>query len=353
MLSGKDAHGSRAKPSTVFADFGRGDWDWSPRQERWTPRCGYPPTAAYISMSTGDFADANPYEAWRHHAYYAFDADPLPKERAHHFAASVQGLLNTNGEFFSYTSHAVSGRGWPGAADRDGGDALSLGLVVEGERRGRGEGDAVHIARGGDFFLFDPRHWTEFSWTRHRAMHVMLRRPAVEHALGDVPLNPGAMLRALTQSPMMPLLRDQFLSVARNMTRLDSRERSFMLDQTIRLALFACGQTGEREEDGLFVAAMRIIERRLSHPALSPQMLAHSLGVSRATLYRAFAARDLAVAEAIRDARLDRARDILIGGTTMRISDAALASGWLDTANFARAFRARFGIPPSALRETV
>jgi len=329
-----------------------GDWNWSPLEGRWTPTRGFPATAAQVAMSTRDFAGADPYEAWRHHAYYAFDADPLPINRSRCFDASVVGLLNAGGEFFSYSSHAVSGRGWPGAADRDGGDSLSLGLVVEGERRARGDQDETLIARSGDFFLFDPRHRTEFSWTRHRAMHVVLRRPAVEQALGRAPPSAGAMLQALSRSRMLPLLRDQFMSVARNGGRLGPQERSFLLDQTIRLTLFACARTADQAEDGLFVAAMRLIARRLNDPALSPEMLAHSLGVSRATLYRAFAAREQAVAEAIRDARLDRAREILASGTVTRVSDAALACGWLDTANFARAFRARFGMLPSKLRET-
>ncbi|MBA3879046.1 MAG: hypothetical protein C0500_04955 [Sphingobium sp.] len=326
------------------------DWSWSPRHGRWTPGFGLPATASYLSMSTRDFAGANPYDAWRHHAYYAFDAHPLPPADARAFDASVKGLLSTGGEFFSYSSHAMSGFGWPEAAERDGGDAISLGLVVEGERRARGDNDEVTIARPGDFFLFDPRSRTDFSWTRHRAMHLMLRRPAVERALGCTTPSAATMLQAVTAARIMPLLRDQLIGLASTIEHLDAEERSFLLHQTIRLALFACGQRAEDAAGGLYVAAMRLIDRQLDNPALSPDALACTLRVSRATLYRAFAEHDLAVGEAIRTARLDRARSLIAQGA--QVAEAALACGWYDTANFARAFKARHGMLPSEARDT-
>lgn len=325
-------------------------WAWSPRDGRWRPHHGYPASAALINMSTQDFRDVNAYDAWRHHAYYTFDADPLPCEEARRFGAAVVGAVDADGEFYRYRSHAIRGRGLPGAADRDGGDPLSLGFVVKGERRVREALDDARVSRSGDFFVYDPRDRVELSWTQHEAMHVVLRRPAVERALGTSQPSCTAILRALSTSKIVPLVRNQFAGLARNIAQLDPQELSFMLRQTIDLALFACSQARVAEHDGLFVAAIRLIERRLDDPALSPGAMAATLGVSRATLYRAFAVHELAVAEVIREARLVRARHLIASGTS--IAGSALASGWPDAGNFARAFKARFGLRPSEIRET-
>ena len=96
---------------------------------------------------------------------------------------------------------------------------------------------------------------------------------------------------------------------------------------------------------------MRFIELNLADPNLNAARVAKAVNCSRAKLYRAFAAEETAVAECIREIRLDRTR-ILIEQMPpgQSIGDVAVSCGLYDTANFSRQFRRRFGVAPSDLR---
>lgn len=96
------------------------------------------------------------------------------------------------------------------------------------------------------------------------------------------------------------------------------------------------------------VRANQAIERRLFDPDLSVDRVARAAGVSRTTLYRAFADHG-GVEKRIQGLRLDRARDVLRKrvGRSPTVADIACAHGFVSEAHFSRAFRARFGHPPT------
>lgn len=103
---------------------------------------------------------------------------------------------------------------------------------------------------------------------------------------------------------------------------------------------------GEELDLGVAELAERAIDAELCSPSLTPQRVADRVGVSRATLYRAFAAEEglmrvvwrrrlAAVAAALSDP-LD-ARDI---------ARLAADHGFKSAAHLSRSFRARYGLPP-------
>lgn len=108
-------------------------------------------------------------------------------------------------------------------------------------------------------------------------------------------------------------------------------------------------------------AILRTVRRRAMHifdtlPNASIDDVAREIGVSRSSLYRAFA--DMGgVMTYVRNRRLDRAYAMLrsgAGGHSTAIEAAARASGFLSRTRFKSAFRARFGfdageIAPSSL----
>jgi AraC-like DNA-binding protein len=110
-----------------------------------------------------------------------------------------------------------------------------------------------------------------------------------------------------------------------------------------------------RAEEALVASAERIIRLRCSDSALTADAVAASVGVSRAHLYRAFAARGLAIGDVIREARLGEARRLLSAPHHRVIGEIAHQAGYEDAAAFSRAFRRRFGLSPrdwvAALRE--
>lgn len=95
-----------------------------------------------------------------------------------------------------------------------------------------------------------------------------------------------------------------------------------------------------------------LLEEHLSHAYYSINDLAHDLNVSRVHLYRLIKAYSgKSCSKYVLDRRLDRAHDMLKSGCSS-VTDVAYAVGFNNLSYFARAFRARFSINPSELRNT-
>jgi AraC-like DNA-binding protein len=96
-------------------------------------------------------------------------------------------------------------------------------------------------------------------------------------------------------------------------------------------------------------AATEYVESRLTDPDLDPGAIAAALHVSVRTLHRAFAQETTSVMGLVRARRLDRARAELLT-TSLTVSELAARWQFTDSSHFIRAFRARFGRTPRALR---
>lgn len=109
---------------------------------------------------------------------------------------------------------------------------------------------------------------------------------------------------------------------------------------------------GMRRTDALQVNRARdLIEARLPRE-FSVADIAEDLGIGIAALQRLFrAAYNCSVIEYARTRRLETARAILEQGNS--VAAAAEAAGYSSAANFATAFRRRFGITPSRAREGI
>src|SRR5262245_21184260 len=106
-------------------------------------------------------------------------------------------------------------------------------------------------------------------------------------------------------------------------------------------------RTGIRDE--LVLNAVLLAEKSADKPA-DVAAIARRLRVSVGKLERAFRAEfDIGPAEYLRQARLERARDLLLhSGTPVR--DVGLACGYESFSSFVRAFRMEFGETPARLR---
>lgn len=82
----------------------------------------------------------------------------------------------------------------------------------------------------------------------------------------------------------------------------------------------------------------------------SIEEIARNAGMSSSSLQRHFrAAFGMTVFEFIRNARLDEARRVLMQDG-VSVSEAAYRAGYSNAANFATAFKRRFGISPKHVR---
>jgi AraC-like DNA-binding protein len=118
------------------------------------------------------------------------------------------------------------------------------------------------------------------------------------------------------------------------------------------------GTTGDHQQppDGpqriLVWRVREFIQRNLDDPHLSPRAIAAAHHISLSYLHRVFQDEDVTVAALIRRERMERARRDLGDRTQHAIPIHAIASRWGFTraADFTRAFRTAYGMPPKDYR---
>lgn len=103
-------------------------------------------------------------------------------------------------------------------------------------------------------------------------------------------------------------------------------------------------------DDALLTAARHQLQVYAGDPELNGARVAATLGCSRVHLYRQFARQGTCVREALHAARLGRARELMLA-TDAPIGTIAWQCGYTSPTAFDRAFRQRFGIIPTDLRQ--
>lgn len=333
-------------------------WKWRPEVGRWHPvDHGHPVAPVPIAVSTDGAKSRNAYDYWRNFAFPDFEPDNMAREDKLAFSARASGFSSKRADFFMSESAGLSGGRTQRQIDRDGLDSISIGIVSQGQRQVEIDDQRI-VTRTGGVYIYDAARPSRVAWSDHKTAFLVVRRADAEAAFGtDVP-GPVELMARLEASSMRHVLIDQFRLLSRHMPYVANNEQAYLLDQAVRLALFTLARQDEAGTDNtedqdllLTNAALRFIETYLPDPNLTIERITKAVGCSRATLYRAFAAQGMGVAEAIRDARLDRAKVLLEQGHVgISIADIALRCGLYDTANFSRQFRRRFGFAPSDLR---
>lgn len=130
------------------------------------------------------------------------------------------------------------------------------------------------------------------------------------------------------------------------------------LDAAIREIILALIETLPRPSANtsharlLLARARTITTARLGDPDFGPAELADALGVSDRYLRALFASEGDSASRFIAECRLDRSRRMVADPAQRHraLADIARANGFVSQSHFSRAFRARFGVSPSASR---
>lgn len=102
--------------------------------------------------------------------------------------------------------------------------------------------------------------------------------------------------------------------------------------------------------DPLRASILGYIDANLDNAELNPAMIGQAFHISRTWLYRIFAGNG-GIKRCIREKRLDAAFRDLCNNPQQRIIDIAYHRGFSSERQFQRAFLARFGMTPSAVRD--
>ncbi|MFG1430814.1 AraC family transcriptional regulator [Xanthobacter sp. V2C-8] len=153
------------------------------------------------------------------------------------------------------------------------------------------------------------------------------------------------------------ILADHLASLARHLPRSSAQDLPQIAAATRALVAAAVApRADDASGAGALVAhtlrerARRIIRQNIASATLSPESLCRALGVSRSRLYRLF--EELGgVSRYIQRQRL-LAAFAMLGDPRERRTVAQIAEtlGFMDHSGFSRAFRAEFGLSPSAAR---
>lgn len=154
--------------------------------------------------------------------------------------------------------------------------------------------------------------------------------------------------------PRGRLLADHLRSLTRQAPHLAFEDAESVGQGCLALiaACLAPSRDADRQAQSVLratlVGQVRVyVDANLHDPRLGPEGLCRDLGVSRASLYRAFSPLG-GVARYIQRRRLRAAHAALCRpNAPRRISDVAMAFGFLDPSTFARAFRREFGVSAS------
>jgi transcriptional regulator GlxA family with amidase domain len=203
-------------------------------------------------------------------------------------------------------------------------------------------GGAVVLARAG---LLSNRRFT-VHWEHIEAMQEAFPDLIIERSLFVVDRN-----RATCAGGVAPLDMMHALIRAKHGVELATQVSNWFIQTQVRSADRAQRLT-ETDGAGLHdktVQAIRLMEDHIADP-LSLEQVGQLCGVSGRQLQRLFHA-DLgqSVVQHYLRLRLSKA-DELLRQSRLTITEIALSTGFTSQSNFARAFRARYGVPPRIRR---
>jgi len=302
--------------------------------------------------STQHIEPQRAFEYWRCTALARFGeiARPHPRER---FAARRLTVASAHWLLTHTISSPVGVTVRSRHIDRNARDMVVIGLAVDGigyqEQRGRG----AQLHAGDVSFLSRAQPLVAGTQSNYEEIRLVVPRETFEARVGRADALLGRSIGAQAGGAEFgPRLR----AIARSVAWMTEEEAQAAVDGALHLLGCLVGDPADRAGAKVSQGAVRSlahahIARRMHDPALNPSDIPVALGISRSSLYRAFADSD-GIAAAIRDARLDLARRRLETprDDKLKIATIAYACGFTDVPTFNRGFRKRFGLSPRDLR---
>lgn len=162
-----------------------------------------------------------------------------------------------------------------------------------------------------------------------------------------------------SESGLGTLIANQIDCLARRDLSIDREAASHIAGELAGLVALAIGRAPSRPSLSsraiLRQAAVDAVERRLGEPGLAPSDLANHLHISVRYLHDLFADQGVTVMQWVLRRRLELCHAALIEPAYRHLTIAEISRhyGFADRTYFARAYRARYGLSPSAHRRSI
>ncbi|WP_261937068.1 helix-turn-helix domain-containing protein [Sphingomonas bisphenolicum] len=254
----------------------------------------------------------------------------------------------------TFRSSALAFDRSPALVASSGLDHFLVQLYVEGGFTGVA-GDRPVTVGGGDIVIFDLAQTLQTQANDFSNITLLIPRAFFDPTNGRIDGLHGLVLPA--GGAITGMLASYMIALAERTTALGADEADVAAKSTVALITNLLSASNRQNLSTATFTPSPIsrltteIDRRLRDPDLDADMLAASLGMSRASLYRAFDTMG-GIADYIRRRRLTIAAMALTIPENRRrkISEIAFECGFSSESAFNRAFKAAFGMPPSQAR---
>ena len=248
-----------------------------------------------------------------------------------------------------------------GKVRSDGLDDVAVMRVDAGQYRADFDG-IDHALGAGDMVIIDRSRPLKLDTDNNRMTNLNLPRTFVER-IGFVPDDLHGQLIKGNRCHLISANLNALLALDESEGNIATGEGDAAIDAeaieegagllVASLLLRTAQFQGAGQHDKLFSRAASLIRTEIENPQLSVHFLSNALGVSRASLYRAFADHG-GVRHYVNEVRLRFARYLLRTGRVQRVSSAAIESGFTSLSHFSSMYHKRFSERPSThLRGTI
>lgn len=314
-----------------------------------------------IRRSTAEVSPYRRFDFWREAVCDTFvDLEPQRgRPRVHEsFSGELVGGQVGAVRLCTVTASAHEFARTPALVRRTGGDFLFVTVLLEGDVVYAQDDRVAELVRPGQFVLYDSAKPYRVTF-RDRSRQLVVRMPR-EELTGRLGRVGGATARTISGDGGAGGLASALLqSLGRGVQDVDPCVTQPLLDNVFAvLSAALAGRTRDAAEPVDYRAvhlhrARQYIRQHVRDPELTPGKVAQAVGISERYLYALFHAEGTSPARAMIDERLAQAHAAL-GQPWLRsrtMESLALSLGFKHAAHFTRAFKQRYGVPPSSYRE--
>ncbi|WP_314173835.1 AraC-like ligand-binding domain-containing protein [Streptomyces winkii] len=299
-----------------------------------------------------DLQDLAAYRAKVSHAVVSLDLHSGEPDR---FRGRLRAGTTGDIHLFDMHADAHAVHRTPVLIDRAPQQYFKFSLIEQGTGMIVQDGRETEL-RPGDMALYDtdkPYSFLFDDWARMSV--VMFPRELLDIPAGllagltavrlDGTSGVGAMVR-----PYLSALSHQLGQVDGHMARRLFRTAFELVGTLLEDSLPSASAAGDH--DALRRRILDYIDENLARPDLCPAQIAAAHFISVRRLHALFSDQSTTVSTVIRTRRLERCYDELVNPLLngRPVTAIGRAHGFADATHFSRAFRAHFGVPPSAVR---